>query len=256
MSFRLGEYKPFCLTPYGQRLAAEWMDFATEKGRIFARTKGVDRDEAESEARFALVRCIARYDPSRCDLENYLGWKIWAELKQWWRPRSDAKHFRQRRHYTISPADDVADDGASAEAARRGVLADMLIEMAPEKDRPVLRAYYRDGMTQERIAAEMGIGDRWVSRRLKDGIETIRGRLRGDFTPPGVMAHPDWPGYGADAAGNAWSLRTRVPRPMTPWMNSAGKKYLRLYGDGPGKSVQYSQFLATHPLHQPSRSAG
>lgn len=256
MGYCLGEYKPFCLTPYGRELAAAWADYATEKGRIFARTRGCDRDEAEAEARLALVRAIAFYDPARCELEPYLGFKLWADLRHWHRPRSDAKHFRTRRHHPLSEATDSHDGGAAAESVQVAILADELIALAPDRDQPVLCAYYRDGWTQERIAARMGIGNRWVSRRLKDGLEVIRRRLRGDFVPHGVVPHPDYPGYGADTAGTPWSLRTRVARPMTPWRNSAGKLYIRLYGDGSGRSVQYADFLATHPLHQSSRSAG
>lgn len=264
---RLGEFKAFSLTSYGQRLAAEWADFATERGRRFARKFGTDRDETEAEARLALVRCIANYTPARGGLEPYLGYKIWADLRDWHRPRTDRKYHRTRRHVSLGDWD-VSDGRASAEAAWRGAVAAELIDLAPPRHRSILRARYRDGMTQAAIGAMLGYHHTHISAILRESHRAILAAI----TPPdpavaarvaersrrrpAVVPHPDYPGYGMTADGVAWTFGKR-PGPLLIRARKGRADHVNLMIGGKSVRVPYARFRDTHPLHAgSSRAAG
>ncbi len=77
-------------------------------------------------------------------------------------------------HQTSEQSDDHSSPEASLISVQNRKHVQTLVEDLPEPDRTVVRCFYFDGISLERLATELGLSKSWVSRIHHRALEKLR----------------------------------------------------------------------------------
>lgn len=133
-----------------------------------------DRATAEDVAAEALARTYARWSSVR-NLSYLDGWVLRVTTNV------AIDVVRKRRTLELSPPEPVSDDGV---AVRLALVAAM--RALPQRQREAIALRYLAGLSEDEVAASLGISAGTVKTHLHRGVQSLRERLSSTFEEDSV----------------------------------------------------------------------
>jgi RNA polymerase sigma-B factor len=147
--------------------------------------RGEQLDDLVQVGAIGLIKAVDRFDPARGDLVAYAVPTILGEIRRYLRDRASPVRVPRGEQQpggatvvALPLTEELADDGGHGieVGEQRALLGPGLQALSP-RERRVVHLRYFVGLSQQRIAAELGLSQTHVSRLLRTSLEKLREQI-------------------------------------------------------------------------------
>lgn len=239
----------FCLTKYGQDLAARYYRLALAGAYQAAKGFGIDYQETSSLMGPIYLKIISRIGmPRDIDDEGYIYNKVRFKVMEALRFSADSRRSKRasvKRRIDFPRMESMGDGGRSA--AKTQLLTECLelLSLVDSRKARMLELHFAHEYEWQDVGREFGISRHMARYHANEAMFIIRAKsceIGGAGQDSGFVEHPDWPGYGLDRRGQVWSTSKGIPKMLVHYNG------IRINTDKKTTKISYAEFVDTHPL--------